>query len=106
MFTRFVLLVHMTKSITHISDVVQQPGVHGDFLTEVDMLQGKNAVTQKWYYIKEQAPDEVLFIQFFDSHAKKEGRVVGVPHGSPVLLGSEDEKEPRESVEVRCLALW
>lgn len=78
----------------------------GDFLTELHMLQGKNATTQKWHYIKEQNPDEVLFIQFFDSHAKKEGRVVGVPHGSLVLLRNEDEKELRESVEVRCLALW
>ena len=91
----------------HVLTPKQQPGeVNGDFLTEVHMLQGKNAATQKWCYIKEQEPDEVLFIQFFDSHAKKEGRVVGAPHGSPVLLGSEYEEELRESVEVRCLALW
>jgi hypothetical protein len=70
------------------------------------MLQAKNTASQKWCYIKEQGPDEVLFIQFFDSHAKKEGRVVGVPHGSPVLVGKEDEEELRESIEVRCLAVW
>ena len=70
------------------------------------MLQGKHAATQKWHYIKNQAPDERLFIQFFDSDAKKEGRVVGIPHGSPVLLWNEEEKELRESVEVRCVAVW
>ena len=69
------------------------------------MLQAKNTASQSWNYIKEQQPDEVLFIQFFDSHAKKEGRVVGVPHGSPVLVGNEEE-ELRNSVEIRCLALW
>lgn len=69
------------------------------------MLQANNTASQRWHYIKEQQPDEVLFIQFFDSHAKKEGRVVGVPHGSPVLLGNE-ETELRNSVEIRCLALW
>lgn len=69
------------------------------------MLQGKNAQSQRWHYIREQNPDEVLFIQFFDSHAEKEGRAIGTPHGSPVLLGAEEE-DLRESVEVRVLALW
>jgi GA4 desaturase len=63
------------------------------------MLQGKNAASQKWSFIREQKPDEVLFIQFFDSHADKEGT-----HGSPVLIGSEEE-ELRESVGSVVIAL-
>jgi GA4 desaturase len=86
------------------TNIKQQPGVNGNFLTEVHMLQGKNAASQKWSFIREQKPDEVLFIQFFDSHADKEGKVLGTPHGSPVLIGSEEE-ELRESVGSVVIAL-
>ena len=104
MFTRYLFTALSIRKV--VTDGVQQPGVKGDFLTEVHMLQAKNMQSQKWHYIKEQKPNEVLFIQFFDSHAEKEGRAIGTPHGSPVLIGKEEEKELRESVEVRVLALW
>jgi hypothetical protein len=50
------------------------------------MLQGKNAASQKWSFIREQKPDEVLFIQFFDSHADKEGRFWERRMGAQCLL--------------------
>jgi hypothetical protein len=61
----------------------------------------------EWYWIKEQRPEEVLVIQLFDSEAEKEGRGVagGVMHSAVTLEGTEEE-EARESVEVRCCAIW
>lgn len=73
------------------------------------MLTDDRADTQQWYWTKDQKPDEVYIIHFFDSHAEKEGRPIGVPHGSPELLtpGVKGKDEvPRESVESRCLAVW
>jgi hypothetical protein len=92
-------------SLDHLLTIWQQYGIDGDFLTEVHMLQGKHAKAQKWHYIKEQEPDEVLFIQFFDSHAEKEGRPVGAPHGSPEMIFDEEVEELRESIECRVVAL-
>jgi hypothetical protein len=61
----------------------------------------------EWFWIKEQTPEEVLVIQLFDSEAEKEGRGVagGVMHSAVSLEGTEEE-EARESVEVRCCAIW
>jgi hypothetical protein len=69
------------------------------------MLKGNYSKEQKWYWIREQSDDEVLVIRFFDSHAEKEGRLVGTPHVSLELL-DVGEGDPREGVEARCLALW
>jgi GA4 desaturase len=83
----------------------KSPGVKGDYLSGVSMLQLGNAEKQKWYWIREQEPDEVLFLQFYDSYAEQEGLPIGVPHGSPELIGVE-EQEVRESVEARVIAFW
>lgn len=90
------------------ADTIQSPGVNETFLVDVHMLKGDEAKSQKWYWIKDQKPDEVYIIQFFDNYAEKRGRPTGCPHGSPELLDSPDyEVEgPRESIEVRCLAVW
>ncbi|KAH9213942.1 hypothetical protein DL95DRAFT_366448 [Leptodontidium sp. 2 PMI_412] len=63
--------------------------------------------SHEWYWISKQEPDEVLVIQLFDSLAEKEGRGVagGVMHSSVTIEGTEQE-EARESVEVRCIAIW
>lgn len=60
-----------------------------------------------WHWISKQEPDEVFVIQLFDSDAEKEGRGVagGVMHSSVTIEGTEEE-EARESVEVRCIAIW
>jgi GA4 desaturase len=73
------------------------------------MLKGDKANTQQWYWIKDQKPNEVFIIQFLDSHPEKEGRPMGVHHGSPERFTpgiKEDDEGPRESVECRCLAVW
>jgi hypothetical protein len=61
----------------------------------------------EWYWIKNQRPEEVFVIQLFDSEAEREGRGVagGVMHSAVGIEGTEGE-EARESVEVRCCAIW
>ncbi|KAK0106854.1 hypothetical protein ONS95_003576 [Cadophora gregata] len=63
--------------------------------------------SHEWFWIEKQEPDEVLVIQLFDSDAEKEGRggAGGVMHSSVSIEGTENE-EARESVEVRCIAIW
>jgi len=60
----------------------------------------KYAPQQKWYYLNEQSPSEVLLIKCFDS--KTDGRARRVPHTSFTDAEREDEA-PRESIEVRAL---
>ena len=60
----------------------------------------------RWSYVSEQKRDEVLIVGHWDSGM--EGNVVGaggVMHSSVELEGQEKE-EPRESLELRCLAIW
>lgn len=54
----------------------------------------------RWYYLKEQQPNEVLLIKCFDS--KTDGRARRVPHSAFVDESTVNE-EPRESIEVRSL---
>lgn len=61
---------------------------------------------QKWYFISQQEPDEVLVVGLFDSDRDKETVAAGgTLHSSVDLPGTEDEP-PRESLELRCLAIW
>jgi hypothetical protein len=61
---------------------------------------------QKWYFISEQEPEEVLVIGLFDSQRDKETVAAGgTLHSSVDLEGTENE-EARESLELRCLAIW
>ncbi|EXJ60339.1 hypothetical protein A1O7_04491 [Cladophialophora yegresii CBS 114405] len=61
---------------------------------------------QKWYFISEQEPEEVLVIGLFDSQRDKETVAAGgTLHSSVDLEGTENE-EARESIELRCLAIW
>lgn len=87
---------------------IKQPGVNGAFIVGLQMLKGDNADSHRWCYISEQKNDEVLFIQFFDSYASREGRPVGTPHGSPEMLDTvhNDGEEWRRSVEVRVAVFW
>lgn len=89
--------------------VNKHPNPEGkDFLAGALILNGHNAKKHKFYWIKNQKPDHVLVIQFFDSHAEAEERPIGTPHGSPEVLGltEMERNEPRESIEVRIAAFW
>lgn len=54
----------------------------------------------RWYYKSGLGPEEVILIKCFDS--KLDGRARRVPHTAFEIPGTE-EKEGRESIEVRCL---
>ena len=61
---------------------------------------------QKWYFISQQEPEEVVVIGLFDSEREKETVAAGgTLHSSVDVEGTEDE-EPRQSIELRCLAIW
>jgi hypothetical protein len=93
------------------------PELGGDFLKEYAMLgvqgeeapasQADNANALKWYYLSAQEPEEVLIIKFFDSAALGENAAeAGAPfHASPEIGGRGGER-PRESIELRVLAIW
>ena len=60
--------------------------------------------THKWCWIWDMQPEEVIIIQLFDSEAEKRG-YCGVMHSSVDVPGTEHERA-RESIEVRCTAIW
>jgi hypothetical protein len=57
----------------------------------------------KWYYKYAQRPDEVTLIKCFDSTT--DGRARRVPH-SAFTNPAEEDKQPRESIEVRALVFY
>jgi hypothetical protein len=81
------------------------PSVEGDFYSEACMIKPGSVGGQKWYWVPEQMPDEVLVIKLADSEGGFGGVAGGTPHASPVIEGDGAE-EARESVEVRVFAFW
>lgn len=83
--------------------------------TYPDGREGENVVvksrargrTHDWYWLSEQAPDEVVVLKLCDSlqTALDKGWVGQVPHASFQLEGQE-ERPVRESVEVRVVLEW
>lgn len=74
---------------------------------DIDSYLSRYSESHKWFWIEEQKPEEVFVITFFDSDAEQEGGRAsrGVLHSSVELPGTED-KELRESVELRCVCIW
>ncbi|KAK4498095.1 hypothetical protein PRZ48_010751 [Zasmidium cellare] len=71
------------------------------------VLPPKDASKQKWYWMPEQTPDDVLIIKLGDMESDVDAGVAGgIPHVSPVVNGTEDIQEARSSIEVRVLAFW
>jgi hypothetical protein len=58
---------------------------------------------QRWYYAPQMTPDEVLLIKGWDSLA--DGRARFTPHGAFDLPATPADAPPRESIEVRTLAV-
>jgi hypothetical protein len=58
---------------------------------------------QRWYYAPHMTPDEVLLIKGWDSLA--DGRARFTPHGAFDLPHTPAAAPPRESIEVRTLAV-
>ncbi|KAK1753163.1 methyltransferase CmcJ [Echria macrotheca] len=55
----------------------------------------------KWYYLSDQAPDEVLLFKMFDSSRQVEAR--WCPHAAFKHRAASPDAPPRESIEVRAL---
>jgi len=106
-----------------------QPGdlVYGDYV--VENCQVHESPSQKWYYLRDQGPEEAWVFVQSDSASLRPGKfesscsefpigfrvrvlhmltcqVTGVPHSSfPNPLASKDDN-PRESIEVRALVYY
>jgi hypothetical protein len=81
-------------------------GYKGDYLLEACSINApERTEQQKWYYVSEQALDEVMLIKFADSESEVNPEVAkGCGHGSPEVVGQKGDT--RESVEARVLAFW
>jgi hypothetical protein len=88
----------------------------GDYLKQYAMLGVKGeerpsipdgSKRLKWYYLPAQEPDEVLFIQLFDSASLgTNAQHAGAPwHASPEI-GAVEGDQPRESIDIRVVAFW
>ncbi|KZT52825.1 hypothetical protein CALCODRAFT_501824 [Calocera cornea HHB12733] len=61
---------------------------------------------QKWYYIKDQQPDDVLLLKCYESEVVP-GRALLTPHTAFYNPESEKQEfEPRQSIEVRVLVFY
>ncbi|KAJ9638024.1 hypothetical protein H2204_004615 [Knufia peltigerae] len=93
----------------YVPVVVKTPnlGVPGDLSTHpTESYLAHWSAGQKWYFVSKQEPEEVLVIGLFDSDRDRETVAAGgTLHSSVDLPGTEDE-EARESLELRCLAIW
>lgn len=59
---------------------------------------------QRWYYAPQMTPDEVLLIKGWDS--LDDGRARFTPHSAVTLPNTPADAPPRESIEVRTLAVF
>ena len=61
----------------------------------------------QWYWIEDMTPEEVFIIGLWDSSREKDGGCSsgGTLHSS-VELDDKENEEARESLELRCLAIW
>ena len=66
---------------------------------------------QEWAYIRHQMPDEVILLKCYDSAQGEDGSALYCAH---VAVQVDDDAEgidpalvkPRESIEVRLVAVW
>ena len=67
----------------------------------------KHGEQHRWFYIKEQRPDEILAIKLFDSEAWKKGsRVMPCAAHSAFELPDQTGLPPRRSIETRGFVIW
>ena len=80
---------------------------NGEYMMEAwHVMPPKNPSQQRWYWMPEQKPDELLIIKFADTDAEKDSSIAGgCPHLSPIIPGTE-QAEPRLSIEARVLVFW
>jgi hypothetical protein len=80
------------------------PGKQDVHVSESYLARGRDS--HEWYWISGQMPEEVLVIGLFDSEREKETVAAGGTLHSSVDLEGTEMEEARESLELRCLAIW
>ena len=70
-----------------------------------------HSAAQSWSYIRHQMPDEIIFLRCYDSLQGSDGGAAYAGHVAVKVDGDEegiapDLIRPRESIEVRLVALW
>lgn len=76
-----------------------------------ETLNVKHSDGQRFYYVKDMTPDEVMFIKCFDSDAEhldggKPGLAGFTPHTAFIDPNTPADAKPRQSIEVRCLVFY
>ncbi|EJD39117.1 hypothetical protein AURDEDRAFT_116293, partial [Auricularia subglabra TFB-10046 SS5] len=101
-----------------IRPVVAAPLAYGDYRTfdEKDLVASdliypdrvgetygiRYNAAQKWYYLKDQTPGEVVLLKCYESEVK-EGRALLTPHSAFV---ADPDAPPRQSIEIRALVFY
>jgi hypothetical protein len=90
-----------------VSYFMRPPGIHGPYETDIKLAKASPEGKHRWYWCRDQRPDELTILKFFDSESEKPGSKIagGIPHCSFHLEGTDD-LPPRESLEVRVIAFW
>ena len=88
-------------SSVRFEDLVATDQVFPDRVGEIYHL--AHHPSQRWYYAPRMTPDEVLLIKGWDS--LDDGRARFTPHSAFELPGTPETAPPRESIEVRTLAV-
>lgn len=66
---------------------------------------------QQWAYIRHQMPDEAILLKCYDTEQGGDGSALYCGHVAVQVDHDMDDVDPglirpRESIEVRCVALW
>ncbi|WVQ81625.1 hypothetical protein IAT38_003749 [Cryptococcus sp. DSM 104549] len=73
-------------------------------------IQIHHSPAQKWTYVRHQMPDEIVVLLCYDSDQGKDGAALFCGHVAGVIDDSEGVDQelvcPRESIEVRMVAVW
>ncbi|MCJ1282142.1 hypothetical protein MMC26_001465 [Xylographa opegraphella] len=89
---------------------VPAPTISGDGENKgmhiMDAYVCKGSDAHRWCYVSEQAPDEVLVLGLWDSDREGDSVAAGGAMHSSVELPGREGEEPRESLELRCVAIW
>ncbi|KAB8264117.1 hypothetical protein BDV32DRAFT_145895 [Aspergillus pseudonomiae] len=113
---------HLSRIIGPNGQDVSSNADNGTYQTQGYLAYAPRDKEQKahgWHFISEQQPSDVLIIQLFDNEMEAHARapqegankrsnlgVGGAIHSAFELDGQDIHSEARESIEVRCTAVW
>ncbi|KAL9078239.1 MAG: hypothetical protein Q9157_002857 [Trypethelium eluteriae] len=95
------LILCDASTVDEHNDVEVADLLYPDYTTENSQLY--HSIAYKWYYLSNQATDEILVFKQMDT---LEGSCPGVPHCSCENPLTPKGEAPRESIEVRAMAYY